>query len=77
MKLGGVSLATGVQQLCHLMAQLEGSALKAHVGARADLQNEAKIDVHQAALSVYQDVAVVPVLRLQQIASNGIPAPQT
>lgn len=57
------------------MAQLEGSALKAHIGARADLQNEAKIDVHQPALGVYQDVAVVPVLGLQQVASNGIPVP--
>lgn len=36
-ELGGVALAAGVQQLRHLMTQLEGSALKAHVGTRADL----------------------------------------
>ena len=43
------------------MTKLEGSALKAHVGTRTDLQNESKVNVHQSALSVYQNVAVVPV----------------
>lgn len=58
------------------MAQLESSTLEAHIGARADLQDEAKVDVHQPALGVYQNVAVVPVFGLQQVAGNGIPAPQ-
>lgn len=58
------------------MAQLEGSALKAHISTRADLQDEAKVDVHQPALSVYKNVAVVSVLGLQEVAGNGIPAPQ-
>ena len=74
MELGGVALPAGVQQLSHFMAQLEGSALKAHVGTRANLQDEAKVNVHQPALSVYQDVAIVPVLGLQKVAGNGIPA---
>ena len=73
MKLGGVSLSTGVQQLCHLVAQLECSTLKAHVCTRADFQNEAKVNVDQPALGVYQDVAVMAILRLQQVASNGVP----
>lgn len=58
------------------MTELEGSALKTHVGPRTDLQYEPKIDVHQAALCVNQDVAVVPVLGLQQVASNCVPATQ-
>ena len=59
------------------MAQLEGGAFKAHVGTRADLQDEAKVNVHQPALGVYEDVTVVSVLGLQEVARNGIPAPQT
>ena len=64
MELGGVPLAAGVQQLCHLVAQLESRALKAHISPRADLQDEAKVNVDKSALSVYEDVAVVPVLGL-------------
>ena len=59
------------------MAQLEGSALKAHICTRADLQDKAKVNVHKPALSVYENVAIVSVLGLQQVAGNGIPAPQT
>ena len=73
MELGGVALPTGVQELRHLMTQLEGSALKAHVGSRADFQDEAKIYVNQPALGVNQDVAVVSVLGLEQVTGNGIP----
>jgi hypothetical protein len=50
--------------LRHLVAELEGCALKAHVAARADLQDEAKVDVHDVALVVKHDVAVVAVLGL-------------
>ena len=73
MELGGVALATGVQELRHLMTQLEGSTLKPHVGSRADLQDEAKVYMDQPALGVNQDVAVVPVLGLEQVAGNGVP----
>lgn len=73
-ELVGVSLAGGVQQLRHFMAQLKGSALKAHVGPRADLQDEAEVNVHQAALGVNQDVTIVAVLGLQQVAGNGVSA---
>lgn len=73
MELRGVALATGVQKLRHLVAQLEGGALKAHVGSRADLQDESKVYVDQPALGVNQDVAVVPVLGLDQVAGNGVP----
>lgn len=72
-ELGGVALPAGVQQLRHLVTQLEGSALEAHVGSRADLQDEAKVYVDQPALGVNQDVAVVPVLGLEQVAGNGVP----
>ena len=56
------------------MTQLESSTLKTHVGARADLQDEAKVNMHQAALGVNQDVAIVAILGLKQVASNCIPA---
>jgi len=72
-ELRGVALATGVQKLRHLVTQLEGGALKAHVGSRADLQDESKVYVDQPALGVNQDVAVVPVLGLEQVAGNGVP----
>lgn len=47
------------------MAELEGSTLKAHVATRADLQNKPKVDVHNVALVVQHDVAIVTVLGLQ------------
>ena len=56
------------------MAQLEGGGLKAEVGPRADLQDEPEVNVHQPALGVDQDVAVVAVLGLQEEAGDGIPA---
>lgn len=74
MELGGVPLPAGVQQLSHLVTKLEGGTLKTHIGPRADFQYEAKVDMHQAALCVDQDVAVVPVLGLQQEAGNCVPA---
>jgi len=48
------------------MAELEGSALKAQVASRADLQDEAKVDVYDVSLVVQHDVAVVAILGLQQ-----------
>ena len=74
MELGGVALPTGVQKLCHFVAELEGCTLKAHIGSRADFKDEAKVNVHQPALSVYEDVAIMAILGLQQIAGNSIPA---
>lgn len=66
--------APGVEELSHLVAQLEGGGLEAEVGPRADLQDEPEVDVHQAALRVDQDVAVVAVLGLQEETGNGVPA---
>ena len=66
--------AARVQQLRHLMAQLERGALEAHVAAGRDLQDEPEVDVHQVPPPVQQDVAVVPVLGLQQEARQRIPA---
>ena len=56
------------------MAQLEGGGLKAEVGPGANFKDESEVDVHQAPLGVYQDVAVVAVLGLQEEAGNGVPA---
>lgn len=55
------------------MTQLEGRTLKAHIGAWADFQDEAKVNMHQPALGVNQDVAVVAILGLKQVAGNCIP----
>ena len=71
--LGG-ALAAGVHDQRHLVRQLEGGALEAHVAARGDLQDEPEVDVHQVALPVDEDVAVVAVLGLQQVAGHGVPA---
>lgn len=51
-----------------------GQAHKAEVAAGADLQDEAEVDVDQVARLVDHDVAVVPVLDVQQVARNCIPA---
>lgn len=60
-----------VTYLRHLMAELEGSTLKAQVASGADLQDEAKVDVNDVALVVQHDVAVVAVLGLQQQHEYG------
>ncbi len=66
-----------VQDLRHLMAQLEGRRLEPQVASRADLQYESKVNVHQVPLISDHDVAVVPVLALQQVACDRIPARHT
>jgi len=50
--------------------------LKAQVAARASLEHEPEVDVHQPPLAVQQDVAVVPVLNVQQEARDRVPAAQ-
>ena len=74
LKVLGLALAAGVHDQRHLVRQLEGGALKLHVAARGDLKDEPKVDVHQVALPVDEDVAIVAVLGLQQIAGHCIPA---
>jgi hypothetical protein len=69
-ELGRGPQAARVQHLRHLMAQLEGSALKAQVAARADLQDEPKVDVHDVAAVVQHDVAVVAVLGLEVVRAK-------
>ena len=55
-----------------LRGELEGGALEAQVLGRA-AQDEAVVDVNEVALAVEQDVAVVPVLDLQDVAEKGVP----
>eukprot|EP00304_Pavlova_gyrans_P009438 CAMPEP_0206048210 /NCGR_PEP_ID=MMETSP1466-20131121/23461_1 /ASSEMBLY_ACC=CAM_ASM_001126 /TAXON_ID=44452 /ORGANISM="Pavlova gyrans, Strain CCMP608" /LENGTH=321 /DNA_ID=CAMNT_0053423253 /DNA_START=299 /DNA_END=1262 /DNA_ORIENTATION=+ len=52
------------------VGEFEGRRLKAHVAARAVGDQEAKVDVHDVALHVQEDVAVVPVLDLQQVGDD-------
>ena len=72
---GRGSTGARIQDLGHLMAELEGGRLKAQVASGADLQDEAKVDVYQVPLIGDHDVAVVPVLALQQITGHCIPVP--
>ena len=55
------------------MTQLECSRLEPQITPWRDLQDEAKIDVHQVAKTIHQDVSVVAVFGLQQVACYGIP----
>lgn len=55
-----------------LLSQLEGHRLKVEV-AWAVREHEAKVDVHHVASRVKQDVSVVPVLDLQDVAQERIP----
>ncbi len=64
--------STRIEQLRHLVAQLEVCALEFHVLSGRDLQDEPEIDVHEMALGVDEDVAVVSILALQQKTGDGI-----
>mmetsp|Transcript_42215 Transcript_42215/g.123609 ORF Transcript_42215/g.123609 Transcript_42215/m.123609 type:complete len:310 (+) Transcript_42215:3-932(+) len=55
-----------------LRGELEGGGLEAHVLARRVGEEEAKVDVDEGAVGVQQDVAVVPVLDLQQVAYDRV-----
>jgi hypothetical protein len=56
--------------LGHLVRQLECGALESKVSARADLQDEAKVDVHDVPCVVEHDVAIVAVLGLGAAACD-------
>ena len=50
--------------------------LKAQIAAGAGLEHEPEVDVHQPPVAVQQDVAVVPVLDVQQEARDRVSAAQ-
>lgn len=56
------------------MTELKGRWLEPKIPARWDLQDESKVDVHQVPQGVDQNIAIVAVFGLQEIACNCIPA---
>jgi hypothetical protein len=69
--LRGASLGVGVQHLQQLTGEFEGGGLKVDT-PRGVGQHEAKINVNEMAHIVQQDIAVVPVLYLEQVADNAV-----
>ena len=60
--------------LHHLLRQLERSLLKLNTFARCVGQKETKINVEHMALNVNQNVFIVPVFNLQDIADQTVGA---
>ena len=73
-KMAGGAVTAGVQQLGHLMAELECGRLKAQVPSRRNLQDKSKVNVHQMSDSIHENIAIVSVFGLKQVAGDCIPA---
>lgn len=54
------------------MTELEGNRLQTHVFAGRPVEDEPKVDVHQMAVLVNQDVAVVTILDLQDVRDDSV-----
>ena len=72
LKRGARAVTGRVQELAHLVAELERGALEAHVIARGDLEHEAKVDVDEVAPRVEENVTVMSVFRLKEEARDSI-----
>ncbi len=68
---------TRIEQLRHFVAHLEICALEFHVPSGRDLQDEPEIDVHEMALGVDEDVAVVSILACSRKLAMASPASET
>lgn len=60
------------QNVNELLRQFEVSTFEAHVLARRPVENKTKVNVDNVPLGVYHDVAVVPVLYLQDVRDYGV-----
>ena len=67
----GLRLGRAAHDGDHLGRELEGGALEADA-AGGDVKAEAKVNVQDVAGVVNHDVAVVPVLELQQVADHAV-----
>ena len=56
----------------HLLGQLEGRRLELEALARRVRQQEAEVDVEHVALNVNQDVLIMSVLYLKDIANQAV-----
>mmetsp|Transcript_1418 Transcript_1418/g.4234 ORF Transcript_1418/g.4234 Transcript_1418/m.4234 type:complete len:273 (-) Transcript_1418:380-1198(-) len=70
-QLGGAAVGVGVHDLQQLPGELEWSRLEVDA-PRGVAQHKPEVDVHQVARLVHQDVAVVPVLDLQQVGDQAV-----
>lgn len=55
-----------------VQGQLERCSFKAHIPARRVGKHESKVNMNEMAIAIDQDIAVVPVLDLQQESDDGI-----
>lgn len=58
-------LSSGINELCHVMRQLESSALEFRIASRRNLEDETEVNMNQMTIIVDQNISVVPILRLQ------------
>ncbi|GIX64560.1 arginyl-tRNA synthetase family protein [Babesia caballi] len=60
------------QHVGHVLGELEGGLLELHVGGGGGPQEEPEVDVQDVALAGDEQVAVVPVLDLEQVAEQRV-----
>lgn len=65
-------LSPRVEQLAHLVAELERRSLETQVAAGRDAEDEPKVDVDEVPVPGDHDVAVVSVLGVEQVAGDGV-----
>jgi hypothetical protein len=56
----------------HLLSQLEIGTFELHIPGRGDIEDKAEINVDEVAFVVDEDVAVMPVLYLQDVRDNRV-----
>ena len=71
-ELRSFALRVGVHDLQQLTSQLEGRSFEVHT-TRGVAEHEAEVDVDDVASLVEHDVAVMPVLDLQEEANQAVP----
>ena len=71
-ELRSFALRVGVHDLKQLASQLEGGSLEVDT-TRGVAEHEAKVDVDDVAPLIQHDVAIMPVLDLQEEADQTVP----
>ena len=59
-------------QVHHFVGKFEGRGLEGEVSPRRAEEEEPEVDVHDVPRGIEEDVAVVPVLELQQVARHAV-----
>jgi hypothetical protein len=72
-ELEGLALYASAHDVDHLLRELEGGPFELEVVGGGNIEDKAEVDVHEETpLLVDQDVAVVPVLHLQDVRHHRI-----